>query len=141
MDFFDIYTPLLPGELPDGVRYVVVLGGRGSAKSFHTSAALLLHSKQDANTILYTRYTMTSANISIIPEFAEKIDMVGGQYSVKQSEIINTDSGGRVLFRGIMQGSKNQTARLKSIPNIKLFALDEGEEMVNEFRCHRPVPA
>ena len=132
MDFFDIYTPLLPGELPDGVRYVIVLGGRGSAKSFHTSAALLMHSKTDENTILYTRYTMTAANISIIPEFAEKIDMVGGQYSVKQSEIINTDSGGRVLFRGIMQGSKNQTARLKSIPNIKLFALDEGEEMVDE---------
>lgn len=132
MDFFDIYTPLLPGELPDTVRYVVVLGGRGSAKSFHTSASLLMHSKTDANTILYTRYTMTAANISIIPEFAEKIDLVGGQYHIKQSEIVNTDSGGRVLFRGIMQGSKNQTARLKSIPNIKLFALDEGEEMVDE---------
>ena len=132
MDFFDIYTPLLPGELPDGVRYVIVLGGRGSAKSFHTSASLLMHSKTDANTILYTRYTMTAANISIIPEFSEKIDLVGGQYAVKQSEIVNTDSGGRVLFRGIMQGSKNQTARLKSIPNIKLFALDEGEEMVDE---------
>lgn len=132
MDFFDIYTPLLPGELPDYVRYVVVLGGRGSAKSFHTSTAIGEHSGQDSLTTLYTRFTMTSANISIIPEFTEKLDLLGGQYNVKASEIVNLRSGGKVLFRGIMQSGKNQTARLKSIPNVKLFVLDEGEEMVDE---------
>lgn len=132
VEYYSIYEPLLPGHLPPEVRYVVVLGGRGSAKSFHTSTGILAHSGTDANTILYTRYTMTAANVSIIPEFAEKIDLVGGAYDIKRDEIRNQASGGKVLFRGIMQGSKNQTARLKSIPNIKLFALDEGEEMVDE---------
>lgn len=134
IDYFDIYEPLLPGHLPEEVRYVVVVGGRGSAKSFHTSTAIVAHSQEDPNTILYTRYTMAAANISIIPEYTEKIDLVGasGDFIVKSSEIRNVRSGGKILFRGIMQGSKNQTARLKSIPNVRLFALDEGEELVDE---------
>lgn len=134
IDFYDIYEPLLPGHLPEEVRYVVVIGGRGSAKSFHTSTALTAQSYQDANTLLFTRYTMAAANISIIPEYTEKIDLAGtpGDFAVKASEIRNVRSGGRILFRGIMQGSKNQTARLKSIPNLRLFALDEGEELDSE---------
>ena len=134
IDYFDIYEPLLPGHLPEGVRYVIVIGGRGSAKSFHTSTAIVAHSDMDANTILYTRFTMVAANVSIIPEYTEKIDLAGmsDRFSVKATEIHNTRSGGKILFRGIMQGSKNQTARLKSIPNVKLFALDEAEELVDE---------
>lgn len=134
IDYFDIYEPLLPGHLPEGVRYVIVIGGRGSAKSFHTSTAIVAHSDMDANTILYTRFTMVAANVSIIPEYTEKIDLAGmsDKFSIKATEIHNTRSGGKILFRGIMQGSKNQTARLKSIPNVKLFALDEGEELVDE---------
>lgn len=134
MDYFDIYEPLLPGHLPEQVRYVVVIGGRGSAKSFHTSTALVAHTTTDANTILYSRFTMVAANVSIIPEFTEKIDLAGmsDKFEIKATEIHNIRSGGKLLFRGLMQGSKNQTARLKSIPNIKLFALDEGEELVDE---------
>lgn len=134
IDYFDIYEPLLPGHLPEGVRYVVVIGGRGSAKSFHTSTAIVAHSDVDANTILYTRFTMVAAGVSIIPEYTEKIDLAGmsEQFAVKATEIHNIRSGGKILFRGIMQGSKNQTARLKSIPNVKLFALDEAEELVDE---------
>ena len=134
IDYFDIYEPLLPGHLPEGVRYVVVIGGRGSAKSFHTSTAIVAHSDVDANTILYTRFTMVAAGVSIIPEYTEKIDLAGmsEHFDVKATEIHNTRSGGKILFRGIMQGSKNQTARLKSIPNVKLFALDEAEELVDE---------
>lgn len=134
IDYLDIYEPLLPGHLPDSVRYVVLLGGRGSAKSFHSSTALVAHSDVDPFTILYTRFTMVAAEKSIIPEFTEKIDMagLGNHFTSKATEILNTRSGGKILFSGIMQGSKNQTARLKSIPNVKIFTLDEGEELVDE---------
>ena len=132
INYFDIYEPLLPGNLPPEVRYVLVMGGRGSAKSFHTSTALVSHAEQDANTILFTRFTMTAANVSIIPEFTEKIDMLNRTgFEIKATEI-NHARGGKILFRGLMQGSKSQTARLKSIPNVKLFVLDEAEELMSE---------
>lgn len=133
IDYLDLYAPLLPQRLPSSVRYVIVEGGRGSAKSFHASTALEAHTFQDRYDILFTRYTMTSANISIIPEFTEKIDLLnhGQHFEVKRDEVRNTQ-GGSILFRGLVQGSKNQTARLKSIPNLKIWVLDEAEELTSE---------
>ena len=132
IDYLDIYENLLPGKLPPEVRYVIVMGGRGSAKSFHASTALVKHAEQDQNTILFTRYTMVAADISIIPEFTEKIEMLNAEGFTSKATEINHALGGKILFRGIMQGSRNQTARLKSIPNVKLFVLDEAEELTSE---------
>jgi len=132
IDYLDIYKNLLPDVLPASVRYVLVMGGRGSAKSFHTSTALVKHAELDANTILFTRYTMVAADISIIPEFTEKIELLNADGFTPKATEINHAKGGKILFRGIMQGSRNQTARLKSIPNVKLFVLDEAEELTSE---------
>ena len=57
-------------------RYYVLTGGRGSSKSFSVAVNLLLLSYEEGHTILFTRYTMVSAEISIIPEFLEKIEML-----------------------------------------------------------------
>lgn len=134
IEYLDIYNGLLPDNLPRSVRYVVVIGGRGSAKSFHSSCALQQHTMMDSNDILFTRYTMVSAEVSIIPEFTEKIDILNRTpyFDVKRDSITNNLTGGRILFRGIMQGSKSQTARLKSIPNLKIWVLDEAEELHSE---------
>ena len=58
-------------------RYHVVTGGRGSGKSFGINVFLLNLTYESGHKILFTRYTMASANTSIIPEFVEKIDMMG----------------------------------------------------------------
>ena len=138
---YQYYYPLYPEGtrggymcgLPDSVRYVVVIGGRGSAKSTHISDALVCHSDMDAYNILFTRYTMVSANVSIIPEFTDKIEQrgIGPLFDIKSDEVTNI-RGGRIIFKGIMQGSRNQTARLKSIPKLKMFVLDEAEELMSE---------
>ena len=55
-------------------RYIIITGGRGSAKSFSVSVfILILIYKQYNEVVLFTRKTMTSAHKSIIPEFIEKI--------------------------------------------------------------------
>jgi phage terminase large subunit len=77
---------------------------------------------------------MASANISVIPEFREKIEIDGtGKYfyTTKQ-DIINKFSGSRILFRGILTSSGNQTAKLKSITGLTTFVCDEAEEFVSE---------
>ena len=50
-------------------RYFIVSGGRGSGKSFSVNALLVMLTYEAGHTILFTRYTLTSAYISIIPDF------------------------------------------------------------------------
>jgi phage terminase large subunit len=76
-------------------RYFVVTGGRGSAKSFSVTCFLLLLTYESEHTILFTRYTLVSAHISIIPEFIEKIELLDkhSDFHITKDEIINLTTG------------------------------------------------
>src|SRR5690606_12761193 len=105
-------------------KFIILLtGGRGSAKSFNASTFLSRLSFQSGHKILYSRYTMTSANISIIPEFIDKIEREGFQnfFTVTKSDIVNNVSGSQILFRGIKTSSGNQTAKLKGSDGLTTF--------------------
>lgn len=84
--------------------------------------------------ILYTRYTMTSAAISVIPEFMEKVEMDGLEryFAATKADVVNRMTGARIMFRGIKTSSGNQTAKLKSIHGITTFVVDEAEEWMSE---------
>jgi phage terminase large subunit len=114
-------------------RYAFLSGGRGSGKSFHVALALLNQTYERGHVILYTRYTMVAANLSIIPEFRDKLERLGreGDFDITASEIVNRLTGSRILFRGIQTSSGNQTARLKSIQGVTTWVLDEAEELVD----------
>lgn len=90
--------------------------------------------KKVAHQILYTRYTMVSANISVIPEFMEKIeaDGTGRYFHTTKTDVVNKMTGSHIMFRGLMTSSGNQTAKLKSIHGITTFVVDEAEEWVSE---------
>ena len=84
--------------------------------------------------ILFTRYTLVSAHISIIPEFVEKIEMANleSDFYITKDEIINTRTNSKILFKGIKTSSGTQTANLKSLSGVTTFVLDEAEELVDE---------
>lgn len=90
--------------------------------------------KRIAHHILYTRYTMVSAGISVIPEFLEKVEADGTQkyFHKTKTDVTNVSTGATIMFRGIHTSSGNQTAKLKSIHGITTFVVDEAEEWVNE---------
>ena len=115
-------------------RYFLLTGGRGSGKSFHVSLFLLNLTYQKNHVILFTRWTMTSAHISILPEFLEKIEMlnVEDDFTILQKEIINKKTGSRIIFRGIKTSQGTATANLKSIQGVTTWVLDEAEELVEE---------
>lgn len=126
-----VYNPLYTNT----EKFVILLtGGRGSAKSYNATTFVERLSFEQGHKILFSRYTMTSARISIIPEFEEKIEKEGVQdfFTVSNNEIVNTFSGSRILFRGIKTSSGNQTANLKSIQGITTFVGDEMEEWESE---------
>jgi PBSX family phage terminase large subunit len=126
------YLPLF--ENPPAWRYCLLTGGRGSGKSWHVALFLLNLTYEEGHTILYTRYTLTAAHISIIPEFIDKIELLNkaDDFDITKTEITNTKTGSRILFRGIKTSSGNQTANLKSIQGVTTFILDEAEELVDE---------
>ena len=84
--------------------------------------------------VLFTRYTMVSAHLSIIPEFLEKIGLLGYDsiFSINKSEVVNEWTKSDILFRGIKTSSGNQTGNLKSLTNVSNGILDEAEELVDE---------
>ena len=126
------FTPLF--EQPNGVRYYVVTGGRGSSKSFSISLWNCLKTFEQNSKTLYTRYTLISAKKSIIPEFEEKIEILGAEshFLVNNNDITNIETGSSILFSGIKTSSGNQTANLKSLQGVSVWILDEAEELVDE---------
>lgn len=115
-------------------RYNIISGGRGSGKSFSVALYLLMLTFENNRTILFARYTMTSIAISIFPEFTSKIDGLdlGNLFTITKSEIINRQTGSKIIFRGIKAGSSIQTANLKSIANVDTLVIDEAEEIPDE---------
>ena len=132
-----IYHPLYT----DTEKFIILItGGRGSGKSFNASTFIerltfeMTEAEKIVHQILYTRYTMVSAGMSIIPEMMEKIDLDGTTkyFKTTKTDIVNRMTKSRIMFRGIKTSSGNQTAKLKSIQGITTFVCDEAEEWTNE---------
>lgn len=121
-------------NLANDTRYFIITGGRGSGKSFEVGRFACLLSFEQGQKILFTRYVMTSAHLSVIPEFKGKIEYLGLQdhFMEHKTEITNLDSGTQIIFRGIKTGSGDQTANLKSLEGMTTWIMDEGEEMTEE---------
>lgn len=115
-------------------RYIIVSGGRGSGKSYALACAMLDATYEDEFNILYTRYNLTSAEVSIIPEFVEKMDIgdCRDAFYIRRRDVQNRATGGRIWFRGIQQASRHQIARLKSLSRLKTWVLDEAQELTSE---------
>ena len=125
------YKPLFEND----TRYFIITGGRGSSKSFGVGTFTNLLSFEAGHKILFTRQTMTSAHLSIIPEFQEKIDLMelNAFFDVNKSEIKNKESGSEIIFKGIKTSSGDQTANLKSLQGVTTWILDEAEELTDEI--------
>lgn len=109
---------------------ILITGGRGSGKSFEASRFIERLTFERGQKILFTRYTMTSASKSVIPEVMEKIDLDGTSefFHTTLDHIINNETGSEIVFMGIKTSSGNQTAKLKSIQGVSAFVCDEAEE-------------
>ena len=116
------------------IRYIIKTGGRGSGKS--TAGAHFLHdiSFIADNVIIHSRFTMTSAKISVISELIEAIKQRNsdGFFKISENQIENQISKSTINFKGLKTGSLTQTAALKSVTNLNIWYLDEAEELHDE---------
>ena len=89
--------------------------------------------------ILFLRKTLTSAYLSIIPEFLDKLDSLGvkDMFHVTKTEIVHKTNGSVIYFRGIQTSSSDNTANLKSLSGISTVVFDEFEEVTDEATFDR----
>ena len=115
-------------------RYYILTGGRGSSKSFSVAVFLIQLLFETGHRILFTRVTLVSAKISIIPEFIHKITLLNLNdfFEITQDSIVNKISGSVIIFKGLKTSSGDQTAHLKSLTGITTWVLDEAEELLDE---------
>lgn len=115
-------------------RFYIVTGGRGSSKSFGVGTFITALSYESNHKILFTRQTMTSAHLSIVPEFQEKLDLfdINEHFNINRSVIENKVSKSEIIFKGLKTSSGDQTANLKSLQGVTTWILDEAEELSDE---------
>jgi len=115
-------------------RYNIVTGGRASAKSFEVGTLTTLLTFEQFHRILYSRFTMSSAEISIIPEFKDKMMRMDVEkvFNFSGNIVTNKRTNSEIIFSGIKTSSGNQTAKLKSIAGVTTFIVDEAEEFESE---------
>ena len=115
-------------------RYCFLTGSRGSAKSHHVSEMLCRLTYEQGHGILFARYTMTSAETSIIPEFRKTIERLGVEkdFHITSKDIYNIKTGSFIWFRGIKASSNSQKANLKSLAGVTTFVIEEGEDFLDE---------
>ena len=131
------YKPLFRSNLP--CRYILMTGGRGSGKSFAQSLAIAMEQDKANYNSLYLRQTLVSAHISIIPEYWNKIEMLGysSHFVQLKTEVYNLDTKWSIYFRGIQTSRGSNEAQLKSISRIGLVLVDEAQEVTDEAAFDR----
>lgn len=121
-------------SLSNDTRYFIVTGGRGSGKSFEVGRFNTFLTFENDQKILLTRQTMTSAHLSVIPEILEKIDLLNlsQHFEATKTDITNTGTQSKIIFKGLQTSSGDQTASLKSLTGVTCWVLDEAEELTDE---------
>lgn len=112
------------------VTVVNITGGRESSKTFTATVAANDRVINYGYRELYTRYTLKSAEKSIIPAFTNRSKDLGYESFLRTTKTSVTcpSSGGYVDFSGIKTSSGDQTANLKSLENYSTFTCEELEE-------------
>jgi phage terminase large subunit len=133
MGLFDINSAYLP-LYHSKKRYFFLSGGRGSLKSHTLHDWALKLTYEIGHGILFTRYTMTSAKDSIIPEFKKAIVRLGVEtdFHITEKDIYNKVTGSFIMFRGIKTSSGIQTEKLKSLSGITTWIVEEMEGFQDE---------
>lgn len=126
--FKPLFQLLDKTKYPD-VDTVIITGGRYSLKSYSVSILSLIALVQYEWNILYTRFTNSTIVDSVKPEVSDKIELLGLEGSVKDTESHIESNGNRISFKGIRPGQKSQTANLKSLSGFNCFINDEAEEL------------
>ena len=107
--------------------YKGAFGGRGGAKSYQFTDALILESFKDRHRIACLREIQASIKESVHALIAARIGeyMLGDHFKVTQDSIINKYTGSDFFFKGL----KSNAAEIKSTHGITRAFIEEAENV------------
>lgn len=115
------------------IRYVILIGGRGGAKSHALGTWVNIASFNDGWGFYYTRWTMKSAEKSVIPEFKKVSTSIGNnhKFAFKQTQVINLETDTVIDYSGLKPQSNQSKGDSKSLSNKNVFIVEEAEDVPN----------
>lgn len=151
MSEFEVHRKFVPllkiAERAKGYEHidtVIISGGRNSFKSYTVSGLLAVFMIKYNWKTLFTRYTMESAEDSVIAEVNEKIQLFGfsklcktikrrivkltGETITENEEEEENKPTPQIVFKGVKTSSGDQTGKLKSLKGFNCYVLDEADE-------------
>ena len=114
--------------------YYLLTGSRGSLKSSSLHDFIVRLTYQRREGILFTRWTLVSAQTSIIPEFKETLARLKceSDFHITSKKIINRKSGSFILFQGLKTASLHSRGDKKSMAGITCWVVEEAEDFQDE---------
>ena len=122
----DIEIPekLIP-ILTTKARRIVVIGGRGSAKSESVGRVILMKAQTEAADVLCGREYQNSIDDSVHKLLCELIDKIGVQGASTTEKKIDFDTGGLIRYKGFARNS----AAVKSAQGFKYCWIEEAQDL------------
>lgn len=117
-------------------RMVIIIGGRGSAKSVGVHDIVLSRVRDRGDKAMCMREFQASISDSVHSLLAEEIDRLSmGGFDVQEKKILS-DSGGSVRYRGL---SRNPSG-VKSAAGFNIFCVEEADNLsANSIKTLTPT--
>lgn len=109
------------------VRYRVLYGGRGGAKSWGAARALVILAAKKPLRVLCARELQNSIRDSVHRILSDQIDLLGlnGFYQIEQSRIYCPSTGSEFSFEGI----RNNVTKIKSYEGVDICWVEEANKV------------
>lgn len=109
------------------VRYRVLYGGRGGAKSWGIARALVMLAAKKPLRILCARELQNSIRDSVHKVLSDQIDLLGltGFYQIEQARIYCPATGSEFSFEGI----RNNVTKIKSYEGVDICWVEEANKV------------
>lgn len=109
------------------VRYRVLYGGRGGAKSWGIARALVMLAAQKPLRILCARELQNSIRDSVHKVLSDQIDLLGltSFYQIEQARIYCPSTGSEFSFEGI----RNNVTKIKSYEGVDICWVEEANKV------------
>lgn len=121
-----IARPFLP-LLTEKKRIKLYYGGRGGGKSYAFADSLLVRASAEKVFIVCLREVQESIKDSVYKLLADRIARHGlTGWQIKSEEIINTQTGSRIVFKGLRD---QDTQKIKSLEGADIVWIEEAQSI------------
>ena len=115
---------------------VINAGGRASGKTTASTVAAILETyKPQQRNVLVLRFNKSSVKDSIYSELVKFIETheLEEDFSIESTQLVNTVTGSKILFKGIKSSSLDVRDSLKGIIDLSYILIEEAADLTDDL--------